>query len=105
MHTALLAILSAALLVSAPPASVAAEPSTAGRVAGLEDRLKAGLRTRRPEETAFVEKVAALVRSGRLPAKLVDSTYLWAVERRTEHPFPAFEKSLRMQASKLGVRL
>ena len=77
----------------------------AGHASSLEDRLKAGLRARLPEEEAFVEKVVMLVRSGRLPAKLVDSTYIWAIERRKEYPFPAFEKALRMQAGKIGVRL
>lgn len=77
----------------------------AGRATSIEDRLKAGLRTRLPEEEAFVDRVAMLVRTGRLPAKLVDSTYIWAIERRKEYPFPAFEKALRLQAGKLGVRL
>lgn len=77
----------------------------AGRTAGLEDRLKAGLRVQLPAEEDFVEKVVLLVRTGKLPGKLVDSTYIWAIERRKEYPFPAFEKALRLQAEKLGVRL
>ncbi len=77
----------------------------AGRTAGLEDRLKAGLRARLPTEQDFIEKVVLLVRTGKLPGKLVDSTYIWAIERRKEYPFPAFEKALRLQADKLGVRL
>jgi hypothetical protein len=77
----------------------------AGRTAGLEDRLKAGLRVQVPAEEDFVEKVVLLVRTGKLPGKLVDSTYIWAIERRKEYPFPAFEKALRLQAEKLGVRL
>jgi hypothetical protein len=76
-----------------------------GRSAGLEDRLKAGLRVQLPAEEDFVEKVVLLVRTGKLPGKLVDSTYIWAIERRKEYPFPAFEKALRLQAEKLGVRL
>lgn len=94
------------VLTLALPASLpAAEPAATGTVASLEDRLQAGLRTRLPAEKKFVEKVAMLVRTGRLPAKIVDSTYLWAIERRTEHPFPAFQKALRIQASRLGVQL
>ncbi len=77
----------------------------AGRTAGLEDRLKAGLRAQLPAEEDFIEKVVLLVRTGKLPGKLVDSTYIWAIERRKEYPFPAFEKALRLQADKLGVRL
>lgn len=77
----------------------------AGRTAGLEDRLKAGLRVQLPAEEDFVERVVLLVRAGKIPGKLVDSTYIWAIERRKEYPFPAFEKALRLQAEKLGVRL
>lgn len=77
----------------------------AGRAAGLEDRLKAGLRAQLPAEEDFIEKVVLLVRTGKLPGKLVDSTYIWAIERRKEYPFPAFEKALRLQADRLGVRL
>jgi hypothetical protein len=76
-----------------------------GRAAGLEDRLKAGLRARLPAEEDFIEQVVMLVRTGRLPGKLVDSTYIWAIERRKDYPFPAFEKALRLQAEKIGVRL
>jgi hypothetical protein len=69
----------------------------------LEDRLKAGLKARRPEEDEFLEQVADLVTTGRLPRKLVDSTYMWAIRRRQEYPFPAFERALRLQAERLGV--
>jgi hypothetical protein len=43
------------------------------------------------------------VHAGRLPQKLVDSTYLWAVQRKPRYPFAAFEKALRIHAAKLGV--
>ncbi len=71
----------------------------------LADRLKVGLRARRPEEEEFLEKVATLVRTGKLPRKLVDSTYIWAIRRRQDYPFPAFERALQLQADRLGVDL
>ncbi len=92
-------------LAAAPLASRADDLPPAGRTAGLEDRLKAGLRAQLPAEEDFIEKVVMLVRTGKLPGKLVDSTYIWAIERRKEYPFPAFEKALRLQAQKIGVRL
>jgi hypothetical protein len=49
--------------------------------------------------------VARLVREGRLPGKLVDSTYLWAVQRGRKYPFPAFSYVIRAQADRLGVDL
>lgn len=83
----------------------AAEPAKVGTVLGLEDRLKTGLKARRPEENAFLEEVARLVRAGELPVKLVDSTYLWALQRQQKFPYPLFERALRIQASRIGVEL
>jgi len=81
------------------------EPVGGGQVISLEDQLNTGLKTRRPEETEFVEGVARLVNEGKLPRKLVDSTFIWAVRRRQTYPFPAFERALRLQADRLGVDL
>ncbi len=83
----------------------AEEPVGGAEVISLEDQLKTGLKARRPEETEFIEEVARLVNEGELPRKLVDSTFVWAVRRRTTYPFPAFERALRLQADRLGVDL
>ena len=83
----------------------AEEPVSGAEVISLEDQLKTGLKARRPEETEFIEEVARLVNTGRLPRKLVDSTFMWALRRRTNYPFPAFERALRLQADQLGVDL
>ena len=99
VRTVVTASVVAAWLATAP----AAEPKPG--VAALEDRLKSGLRVRTPRDIAYVEAVAALVRRGRLPAQIVDSSYLWAVNRGREHPFPAFRQSLQAQADQLGLRL
>jgi hypothetical protein len=45
------------------------------------------------------------VREGRLPAKLVDSSYIWAIQRGKKYPFPAFEHVIRLQAERLNVPL
>lgn len=90
----------ASLLV--PPSAGDADE---GAVMSLEDRLTMGLKVRRPVDVAFVEQVATLVQQGKLPHKLVDSTYLWAVKRRQSYPFPAFQQALRLQADRLGVTL
>jgi hypothetical protein len=83
----------------------AEEPVGGAEVISLEDQLKTGLKARRPEETEFIEEVARLVNAGKLPRKLVDSTFMWALRRRTNYPFPAFERALRLQADQLGVDL
>lgn len=105
MHT--FRVLCVALLLGLAPAGAAraAEPTTPGTVTSLADRLKTGLKARRPEETEFLDEVAHLVRTGALPAKLVDSTYLWAIQRQRKYPYPLFERALRIQADRLGVDL
>ena len=83
-----------------------AEETVGGaEVISLEDQLKTGLKARRPKETEFIAEVARLVNAGKLPRKLVDSTFMWALRRRTNYPFPAFERALRLQADQLGVDL
>jgi len=95
------------LVLSALPgtAARAEDSAAAGEVVSLEDQLKTGLRPRLPQESEFLEDVARAVDTGRLPRKLVNSTFVWAVRRRQTYPFPAFERALRMQAEKLGVDL
>ena len=103
-------VLACVLLVAAamePRRAVPADvptPPVSG-VTALEDRLKSGLRVRAPRETRFIETVAVRVREGRLPAKLVDSTYIWAIQRGRKYPFPAFEHVIRIQAERLNVPL
>lgn len=99
-------ILLAILFVAGRPVLLRGdEPPAVGKVADLEARLKSGLRARRPEEHRFIERVVLLVREGNLPGKLVDSTYLWALERQKKYPYPLFERALRIQADRLGVDL
>lgn len=98
-------LLAIPLFVNAASTVRADEPPTVGKRTALEDRLTTGLRARRPEEFAFIEEVAHLVRTGRLPAKVVDSTYLWAIQRQQKYPYPLFERALRIQAERLGIDL
>ena len=98
-------LLSLGLSALPSPGAFADEPVGGAQVISLEDQLNTGLKTRRPEETEFIEQVARLVNEGKLPRKLVDSTFMWAVRRRQTYPFPAFERALRLQADRLGVDL
>lgn len=79
------------------------DASEAKSAASLEDRLTIGLKARRPEDVAWLERVAGMVREGRLPAKVVDSTYLWALRRRQAYPFPSFRRALELQTDRLGI--
>ena len=69
----------------------------------LKDRLVTGLRATRPEEVQYCERVANAARSGKLPAKIVDSTYFWATAKKVDYPLPAFAKALELQCQRLGI--
>lgn len=102
----------AALAVTFAPSATVVGPEArceeaigSGEEISLEDRLRTGLRVRRPEDAEFIATVVHRVNAGDLPRKLVDSTFMWAVRRRQKYPFPAFEQALRLQAERLGVDL
>jgi len=76
-----------------------------GHVADLADRLATGLRVKAPADVAFCDRVADLVRAGKLPVQVVDGTYTWAIGRGKKYPFPAFQHVIRLKAAKLGVPL
>jgi len=99
------AILVAISILATPAVGIGAEQPNATKAVSLEDRLKTGLRARRPEEFAFIEDVVSLVQRGELPGKIVDSTFIWAIQHQRKYPFPAFERALRVQADKIGVGL
>lgn len=79
--------------------------AVAVEVSSLAEQLKTGLKVKAPGDVAFCEKVAELVQRGKLPEKYVDSAYAYAINRGKKYPFPAFERIIRLQASKLGVSL
>lgn len=70
-----------------------------------ERQLNALLKTRRDEEKAFVKEVVVKIRKGKLPSKLVSTSYKWVANRRptTNYPFVYFERVLRLQAKKLKI--
>ena len=76
-----------------------------GRVASLENQLKAGLKARRDVEFKFIANVVKLVKEGKLPVKLVVETMQYARKKPTRHPFQYFQRALALRAAKLGVKL
>lgn len=70
-----------------------------------ERQLNAILRTRREEEKEFVARVVELIRTGEIPAKLVDTSYQWVRNKRpnTDYPFIYFERVLRLQAKQIKL--
>ena len=70
----------------------------------LKTTLEKGLRCRRPEEFAFVEREVQLVDDGTLPEVLVRTTFGYARKKRP-YPFPYFERILKLRAEQIGVTL
>ena len=60
------------------------------QVASLEQRLQAGLRTRTEVEKEYVKRVVLFVQQGKLPQKLVDSTFLWVRKNKPNCNYPLF---------------
>ena len=71
----------------------------------LKDVLAKGLKARRPEEFAFVDRVVKLVNHGRLSREMVESTFLWARRKSNDFPFVYFERGLKVRAHDAGVNL
>ena len=76
-----------------------------GRVASLNDQLKAGLKARRQVEFRFIDDVVKLVEQRKLPVKLVVQTFEYARRKRTNYPFQYFQRALALRAARMGVTL
>jgi hypothetical protein len=91
-------------------------PSTplnrAGRQVSLYDQLRVGLKATTKSDFAFINLVVLRVNEGKLPRRLVDSTFLWARNRYKSHPGSSrlrpmvyFQPALIERAKKVGVLL
>lgn len=76
-----------------------------GRVASLRDQLRSGLKARRDVEFKFIDEVVQLVKTKKLPVKLVMETFQYARNKRTKYPFQYFQRALVLRAARLGVTL
>jgi hypothetical protein len=84
----------------------------AQQVVNLRDRLVVGLQARLKSEVAFVELVAAKVRTGKLPQHVVDETFFWARDRasisrngNSRRPIIFFRPAMTARAKRLRVEL
>jgi len=71
----------------------------------LKDVLSKGLKARRPEEFAFVDRVVKMVNHRQLSREMVQSTFLWARKKSNDFPFVYFERGLKARARDAGVNL
>jgi len=81
------------------------ETFSEAQFAEYERQLNALLKTRADEEKLFVSKVVTQVRLGRIPSRLVSTSYQWGRKNRpaSNYPFIYFEKVLRIQAKALKL--
>lgn len=72
-----------------------------------ETQLQAILRTRFPEEQAFVGTLVWMIQEEELPKDLVDGAWLWVRKNRptTKYPFIYFERVVRAQAERVEIVL
>jgi len=84
--------------------SFSPESFTQARFDQYEQQLNAILKTRREEEREFISQIVALVRTGRLPSSMVQTSFQWVYKKRpaTKFPFIYFERVLRIQADTAG---
>ena len=63
------------------------------------------LKTRRDEEKEFIGLVVNQIRLGRIPSRLVSTSFEWVRNKRptTKYPFVYFERVLRLQAGRVGL--
>ena len=83
-----------------------------GRQVALRDQLRVGLKAKTKADLAFIDLVVQRVNEGKLPRKMVDSTFLWARNRArirpTTHPLRPivyFQPALVLRAKAIGVKL
>jgi len=112
----ILIVLLLIVLVTRGSTSVAQQPNNIGPAQGrqitLRRQLTTGLRAFTKADFVFIEKVVKAVELGRLPRKLVDSTFLWSRSRaarksysRRLRPMVYFQPGLTLRAKRIGVIL
>ena len=95
-----------------PGASGTGSVGSQGRQLSLAERLRVGLKAKTAQDKAFIHKVVEAVDQGKLPRRIVDSTFLWArkraerkSKRRQLRPMVYFWPALQIRAKKLGISL
>jgi hypothetical protein len=100
-----LALVFAACFCCVSPAA-SPPPISGGGVRGLDlkTQLEKGLYVRRPVEFAYVAEIVKLVEEGKLPYKLVATTFAWA-QRQPTRRLQYFQFALELRTRRLPVEL
>lgn len=107
-------IILAMLFLAGSQGLFAASPFTvrrtgASRPPDLHDQLSKGLKARKPDEFAFIDRVVTLVDQRKLPLKFVNASYQSAKKRATsnrkDYPVIYFRRTLELLTAKAGIDL
>ena len=81
------------------------ESFTNAQFVEYERKLNALLKTRADEEKKFVNQIVMQVKLGKIPSRLVSTSYQWGRTKRpnTNYPFIYFEKVIRIQAKAMKL--
>lgn len=101
LFVVLAALVSCPLVIAANP-----PPIDGGGVTGLDlkTQLEKGLYARRPVEFEYIDQIVKLVEEGKLPRKLVTSTFVWAQKNEVRR-LQYFQFALQARARGLNVKL
>jgi len=109
IHRRCVGFVLAACFLASPSAWGANPPAVdAGGVTGLDlqTQLEKGLRARRPVEFVYIAEIVKLVEDGKLPRKLVTTTFVWARRQPTlALQYFQFALQARARAAHLDVTL
>ncbi|MCC6125162.1 MAG: hypothetical protein IT426_09390 [Pirellulales bacterium] len=89
-------------LLLAPLALVSARTLCADQTILDAETMKKILRPPTPDDDAFIDRVVAQVKKGKLPASLVDSTLQWA-RKKSKRRFHYFKQALILRAAQQGI--
>ena len=98
-------VLALLAVVAAPPhqtRQVNAEVTARDKIT-LKDTLNTGLKSRRKQEFAFIDRIVQLVDSRKLPLPIVLGIFKKAKTKR--HPFQYFEEAMRREAKRRKVTI
>jgi len=99
-------IVPAAVLLCGLATAAGPPPVDAGGVMGLDlkTQLEKGLRVRRPVEFEYIDQIVKLVEEGKLPRRLVTTTFVWA-QKKEWRQLQYFQFALQVRARGLPVKL
>ncbi len=96
-----------AVLVAYQTSIAEAGPASPTATVRLDAKtIRADLRTADPKEEAYITYVVTLVDQGRLPRRILDSSFQWARKKPVgRKKFQYFKQAMIVQAARIGIRL